>query len=175
MYHTYAELDCPVNASRAVARIWEKYEEAKGSLADGERSAFLQATVLADEAVQEAAMEAKRQYANQTSIIMKYRKKPATVEAVLYDGHNKKEIEKLAGRQLGEIFYDGLDAVPESAPARYLVIPTPEGNMGAAPGDYILKGPRGELRPCRPWVFERNYEPIKDRAEESPTANDKSE
>ena len=39
-----------------------------------------------------------------------------------------------------------------------LVIHTLEGDMLAAPGDWIITGLRGEQYPCKPDIFEKSYE-----------------
>lgn len=38
-------------------------------------------------------------------------------------------------------------------------IPTPEGNLIARHGDWIIRGLKGELYPCKPDVFDAKYEP----------------
>ena len=43
-----------------------------------------------------------------------------------------------------------------------MIISTPEGEMLASPGDYIIKGVKGELYPCKPDIFEQTYELIKE-------------
>ena len=43
-----------------------------------------------------------------------------------------------------------------------MIISTPEGEMLASPGDYIIKGVNGELYPCKPDIFEQTYELIKE-------------
>jgi len=40
----------------------------------------------------------------------------------------------------------------------HLTVPTHEGVMWACYGDYIIRGVRGELYPCKPDVFEATYE-----------------
>ena len=39
-------------------------------------------------------------------------------------------------------------------------IPTLEGTMHANPGDWIIRGVKGELYPCKPDIFEATYEPF---------------
>lgn len=46
-----------------------------------------------------------------------------------------------------------------------MIIQTLEGPLHASPGDWIIRGVRGELYPCKPDVFERTYEPV-DESEE---------
>ena len=40
-----------------------------------------------------------------------------------------------------------------------LLIRTLEGTMRADPGDWIIRGVKGELYPCKPDIFEATYEP----------------
>lgn len=40
-----------------------------------------------------------------------------------------------------------------------ILIPTLEGEMRAGPGDWIIKGVKGEFYPCKPDVFAAVYEP----------------
>lgn len=44
---------------------------------------------------------------------------------------------------------------------RGMIISTPEGEMLASPGDYIIKGVNGELSLCKPDIFEQTYEIVK--------------
>lgn len=41
-------------------------------------------------------------------------------------------------------------------------IETLEGTHTAQRGDYIIKGIKGELYPCKPDIFELTYEPVND-------------
>jgi len=80
---------------------------------------------------------------------MKFRKKPIVIEAF----------------RLGE------RGKPTPAPAWFgsppkefvtddgILIPTLEGNMLARWGDWIIKGVKGEMYPCKPDIFEATYEP----------------
>lgn len=43
---------------------------------------------------------------------------------------------------------------------KVLIVPTLEGPLRAAPGDWIITGIRGEQYPCKPDVFEKTYEPV---------------
>lgn len=89
---------------------------------------------------------------------MRYRKKPIVIEAF-----------KLDDRPLiGEDWF--WDAVSDNivithdfgkyypSPA-WCEIKTLEGTMKAGAGDYIIKGIDGELYPCKPYIFEKTYEP----------------
>lgn len=84
---------------------------------------------------------------------MKYRKRPVLVEAVQFTGSND---------NVSELFDLGMNSVRteqlgiDGAPT--LLIETLEGTMTAQPGDYIIKGVKGEFYPCKPDIFETTYE-----------------
>ncbi len=82
---------------------------------------------------------------------MKYRKKPIVIEAILWDGEGiTKALEFAAesGRGL-QLYEDG-----------GLAIETLEGTMRANVGDYIIKGVKNEIYPCKPDIFEETYEKV---------------
>lgn len=76
----------------------------------------------------------------------RYRKKPVVIEAVQFQV-NFDEIETFVGGDAE--FRDG-----------ELVIATLEGPLRAAPGDYIIKGIKGEFYPCKPDIFAATYEVV---------------
>jgi hypothetical protein len=84
----------------------------------------------------------------------KFRKKPVVIEAVQWDGSNYDEIgdfmELNATLQIGDDF----------------IIPTLEGEMRASPGDWIIKGVKGEFYPCKPDIFAATYEPAQETPHE---------
>ena len=43
-----------------------------------------------------------------------------------------------------------------------MFIPTLEGMHLARQGDWVIKGVKGELYPCKPDIFELTYEPVTD-------------
>lgn len=45
---------------------------------------------------------------------------------------------------------------------REMIIHTLEGDMKANVGDYIITGLRGENYPCKPDIFEKSYELVKE-------------
>ena len=79
---------------------------------------------------------------------MKFRKKPVVIEAVQYDGTKQSLVELMR-------FGNGILLYPD-----YLVIKTPEGNHRAVIGDWIIKGVKGELYPCKPDIFAQTYESV---------------
>jgi hypothetical protein len=86
-------------------------------------------------------------------VIKKYRKKPVEIEAVRFRNDNKTitEICKWLKDDVEMTFID------ENA---VLHIKTLEGKMEAKPGDYIIKGIKGEFYPCKPDIFEATYEEV---------------
>ncbi len=87
----------------------------------------------------------------------KYRKKPVVIEAHLWNPYEKPTA-------LPGWFWDFFSANPEllNQETGQLIIPTLEGNHIANPGDYIIKGIKGELYPCKPDIFEATYEKVED-------------
>lgn len=87
---------------------------------------------------------------------MKYRKKPIVVEAFKWTGGPDQTedpewvVEKIKD---GTVYFSSMDGY-----ACVLCIKTLEGTMTAIPGDYIIKGLRGELYPCKPDIFDASYE-----------------
>ncbi len=80
----------------------------------------------------------------------KFRKKPVIIEAVRYTRKpgNLLEITQLVGSSGRQVIKEG------SA----LIIPTLEGDMRADPGNWIIKGIKGEPYPCKPDIFKETYE-----------------
>ncbi len=73
--------------------------------------------------------------------------------------------------KVGDREIHGLDAEPKWAKFRKkpvvidafktekeLKIPTLEGEMTANPGDWVIRGVKGEVYPCKPDVFQQTYE-----------------
>lgn len=87
---------------------------------------------------------------------MKYRKKPVVIDAVCWDGTSR------ADAELREIGNGGRDYSrrADSLKDECLVIHTLEGDMTASLGDYIIRGIKGELYPCKPGIFEATYERV---------------
>ena len=80
---------------------------------------------------------------------MRFRKKPVVIEAIQWDG-NLSTVEKLMeGSTCESVEQDLCD------PA--LVIVTLEGKMRAEVGDWIIRGVKGELYPCKPDIFAQTY------------------
>jgi len=84
---------------------------------------------------------------------VKFRKKPVVIEAEQWTGFNYTVAERFMGEGLGEGKYEA----PALGAATKL-IETLEGTMRAEPGDWIIKGVKGEFYPCKPDIFEATYE-----------------
>lgn len=79
-----------------------------------------------------------------------YRKRPLVVEAVELKLHGF--IEAIEFLRAG-----GVHFLVKSAG---ILIRTPDGDMLAQPGDYIIRGVNGSYYPCKPDDFIASYEPI---------------
>lgn len=86
---------------------------------------------------------------------MKYRKKPVEIEAF-----------RLGIDYMPDWFMDRVttnDIILRSDEARGIAaaeINTLEGVMRADYGDFIIKGVKGEIYPCKPDIFAATYEPV---------------
>src|SRR5437773_2218690 len=96
---------------------------------------------------------------------MKFRKKPVVIEAMQLlwsnwsDMCNHANVGKLADGKPEGCYVDEQDQVTEDANGRIgLRIPTLEGLMLGIEGDWIIKGVKGELYPCKPDIFAATYE-----------------
>ena len=83
----------------------------------------------------------------------KFRKKPVVIEA-FQTGSSDAPDWALDALNKGTMYYDAQDGL--------LRVRTPEGEHLAYPGDWIIKGVKGELYPCKPDIFAATYEPAKD-------------
>lgn len=77
-----------------------------------------------------------------------YRKKPVVIEAVQFDG----KLTSLEG-----LTHDAV--ISQDLCSDTVQIETLEGTMTAQPGDWIIKGVKGEIYPCKPDIFAATYEP----------------
>ena len=84
---------------------------------------------------------------------MKFRKKPVIIEAFQLTEALKDRAFHWA-RQYQPTVWASFNN--ENQPI--LVIPTVEGSKTCYLGDWIIKGVKGELYPCKPDIFEATYE-----------------
>lgn len=91
---------------------------------------------------------------------MKFRKKPVIIEAIRYTGNNLREVIDFTG--LNESAQKWTWEEYEKVVAEDgLKIFTLEGKMSADIGDWIIRGVKSELYPCKPDIFELTYEVVK--------------
>ncbi|MEO6382008.1 MAG: hypothetical protein ABIO35_08420 [Nitrobacter sp.] len=83
----------------------------------------------------------------------KFRKKPVEINAILWDG-DMKTIEPLIA--LGVT----CKAFGQELIGDDLTIETLEGNMTASKGDWIIRGIKGELYPCKTDIFTATYDAV---------------
>lgn len=81
---------------------------------------------------------------------MKFRKKPVVIEAFMLGLHQEPNWFNS---------HPGVKRFPKDHHSDY-VIKTLEGEMTATIGDWIIKGVKGEIYPCKPDIFEMTYEPV---------------
>lgn len=101
---------------------------------------------------------------------MKYIKKQIPVEAVIFEGFERKE------SRFSELFYGATVCFSEiptwlaaelgekvklcSERPNHLSIETLEGRMYIKPGDYIIRGVKGEIYGCDAEIFKETYEKV---------------
>lgn len=83
----------------------------------------------------------------------KYRKKPVVIEAIQFEDTSD-ILAKLSDFIGKDIKVSYCERIPS------LEIETLEGTMKALPGDYIIKGVKGEFYPCKPDIFEQTYDAV---------------
>lgn len=90
--------------------------------------------------------------------VKQYKKKPVIIEAIQWVGGEEscRALDALIGNQSARNIE--LNGSWDSATEVY--IKTLEGTMTASIGDYIIKGVKGELYPCKPDIFEQTYEEV---------------
>lgn len=90
---------------------------------------------------------------------MKFRKKPIVIEAMQFNGASSGiEIQLWITRHEGKATLQYVEGEDPLSLLR-ITIDTLEGCMIAQPGDWIIKGVKGEFYPCKPDIFEATYEP----------------
>lgn len=98
----------------------------------------------------------------------RFRKKPVQVEAMEWTGENFDEASKFCvGIKLTRL--NGTHPTKGYLDDGYLMVSTLEdGPQGQAihvadPGDWIIKGVKGEFYPCKPDIFAATYDPVEER------------
>lgn len=89
---------------------------------------------------------------------LKATKKPITIEYIQYLGFNYKEIEEFVGKKITLVLESETAYVAGVGPPIFsITISTLEGDMKAMPGDYIIKGIKGEFYPIKSDIFLASY------------------
>jgi hypothetical protein len=96
----------------------------------------------------------------------KFRKKPVVIEAVQLHRMDSEVYRAGWPRWLNDAWEKpagALGAVWPSGDGGHAVeVGTLEGNHRAAWGDFIIRGVRGELYPCKPDIFAATYDRVED-------------
>jgi len=95
-----------------------------------------------------------------------YRKKPVVIEARQYTRESRAEVIAWAEATGTGIDDDGAEYELEN-----IIIRTLEGDHRAAPGDWIIRGVKGEFYPCKPDIFAATYTRRSSRAGEGSSSS----
>lgn len=85
----------------------------------------------------------------------KFRKKPVVIDAMQLPPSDEP-----VSQELIDFLHSGRDDVTLRDCNGGVAIYTPEGVMRGDPGDWIIRGVKGEIYPCKPDVFESTYEAV---------------
>lgn len=95
-----------------------------------------------------------------------FKKKPVQIEAMQYTAESCRDLCQWAGIPHGPNNDD--------CGVASLFIQTLEGEMEARPGDWVIRGVKGEFYPCKPDIFAATYEPVTLADEQTPYVNSES-
>jgi hypothetical protein len=86
-----------------------------------------------------------------------FRKKPVIIQAMPWDGTEASAAALCRWANDGEAW---VDYVTEDDKSIDLMCYTLEGPLHVSPGDWIIRGVKGEFYPCKPDVFAATYEEV---------------
>ena len=92
----------------------------------------------------------------------KYRKKPVVIEAEQYAPYATSDFLEQAKMQRLDPDDDWRCSGCGNRASLHMNCPTLEGWHIVCPGDFIIKGINGEFYPCKPDIFEKTYELVKE-------------
>lgn len=102
----------------------------------------------------------------------KYRKKPVVIEAIQWTGENTFEVTAFIEGNAPDLKHpmaaEAWDAWCEAADRDGLRImtledgPAAQAKHYASKGDWIIRGVKGEIYPCKPDIFAQTYEQVDD-------------
>lgn len=84
-------------------------------------------------------------------VIKYYKKRPAIIKAILFDGTNIEEISTFTKQQVGTVTIGDKTSITINYPEGYLVV---------LPGDFVVQDERGGFYPCRSDIFAKTHEEI---------------
>lgn len=91
----------------------------------------------------------------------KFRKKPVVIDAVKWTGDNTKDMFDFVQNADGTV---GMSCGHPDGMASICTLEDGSGDWAvkhwATPGDWIIKGVKGEFYPCKPDIFEQTYEAV---------------
>ena len=95
--------------------------------------------------------------------MMRYQKKPIVIEAFRWTGGpDQTEDPAWIVDALIHCKARVMDGGTDNA---IMILSTLNGNVTVHSGEWIVKGVKGELYPCRPDIFEATYKPVNESAE----------
>jgi hypothetical protein len=86
-----------------------------------------------------------------------YRKKPVEIEAKQFTGLDS-YMDIVDWMKASGDTHALANEIRYSTPI--MLIQTLEGTMSASPGDWIIRGVKGEFYPCKPDIFEATYDEV---------------
>lgn len=90
---------------------------------------------------------------------MKFRKKPVVIEAWQFGGNRTDIVHQAMPAWLTEALRDGR-VWYQGGDQPYMTMKTLEGEMRANVDDWIIRGVKGEIYPCKPDIFAATYEAV---------------
>ncbi len=88
----------------------------------------------------------------------KYRKKPVVIHAWQFLPDDKIVLD--FPKWMGDPYDEQTTGPYIHADGETMSMHTLEGTMHARPGDWIIRGVKGEFYPCKPDIFAATYEPV---------------
>lgn len=100
-------------------------------------------------------------------MVQKFRKKPVVIKAIRWTGSNLFDVRtfidgKKPDTSSCRMASDRWDDYEDLIKKKGLIIKTLEGQHIATIGDWIIKGVNGEFYPCKPDIFKKTYDLVKD-------------
>lgn len=92
----------------------------------------------------------------------RFRKKPVEIEAIQWTGENLAEVFSFTGKHpRWDEWFTSFEEYEQRvrADGGIFKIFTLEGTHDASPGDWIIRGVKGEHYPCKPDIFAATYDP----------------